>query len=52
MCHHVFIYDDRDKSNNSQTNSSIKYISNMYEGLMQNKLNTYQTHKYVFQSMC
>ena len=28
MCHHVFMYDGRDKYTNSQTNSSIKYISN------------------------
>jgi len=37
MCHHVFIYDDRDKSNNSQTNGLIKYISNIYGGVMQIK---------------
>ena len=26
MCHHVFMYDGRDKTTNSQTNSSTKYI--------------------------
>ena len=27
MCHHVFMYNDRDKNNNSETNGSIKYVS-------------------------
>ena len=26
MCHHVFMYDGRDKTTNSQTNSSTKNI--------------------------
>ena len=26
MCHHVFMYDGKDKTTNSQTNSSTKYI--------------------------
>ena len=26
MCYHVFMYDERDKATNSQTNSSTKYI--------------------------
>ena len=26
MCHRVFMYDERDKATNSQTNSSTKYI--------------------------
>ena len=26
MCHHIFMYDGRDKTINSQTNSSTKYI--------------------------
>ena len=26
MCQHVFMYDGRDKTTNSQTNSSTKYI--------------------------
>ena len=34
MCHYVFMYDERDKNNDSQINSSIKYISNTYEGVM------------------
>ena len=32
MYHHVFMYDGRDKNINSQTNSSIKYISNTHGG--------------------
>ena len=36
MCHNVFIYDRRDKNTGSQTNGSIKYISNIYGGVMQN----------------
>jgi hypothetical protein len=38
MCHHVFMYDGRDKNTNSQTNGSIKYISNTREGVMQNEV--------------
>ena len=38
MCHHVFAYDGRDKNTDSQTNSSIKYISNIYGGVMQNEI--------------
>ena len=38
MCHHVFIYDERDKNTNSQTNDSFKYISNTHEGVMQNEI--------------
>ena len=34
MCHHVFMYDE---DANPQTNGSIKYISNTYESVMQNK---------------
>ena len=36
MCHHVSMYDGRDKNTNLQTNGSIKYISNTYGGVMQN----------------
>jgi len=25
MCHHIFLYDGKDKNINSQTNGSIKY---------------------------
>ena len=32
------MYDRRDKNINSQTNSSTKYISNTYRGVMQNKI--------------
>ena len=32
------MYDGRDKNPNSQTNSSTKYISNTYRGVMQNKI--------------
>jgi hypothetical protein len=38
MCYHVFIYDGRDKNTNSQTNGSIKYISNTHGGVMQKKI--------------
>ena len=34
ICQHVFMYDE---DNNSQTNCSIKYISNTYGGVLQNK---------------
>ena len=30
MCHHVFMYDEKDKTTNSQTNSSTKYIYWIY----------------------
>ena len=35
MCHHVFMYDGRDKNTNSQTNGSIKFILIIYGGVMQ-----------------
>ena len=35
MYHYVFMYDGRDKNTNSHINSSIKYISNTYVGVMQ-----------------
>ena len=38
MCHHGFMYEGRDKNTNSQTNDSIKYISNTYRGVMQNEI--------------
>ena len=38
MCHNVFMYGRRYKNTNSQTNGSVKYISNTYEGMMQNKI--------------
>ena len=38
MCHHVFMYDGRDKTTNSQINSSTKYISNTCGAGMQNKI--------------
>ena len=38
MWHHIFIYDGRDKNINSQTNSSTKYTSNTYGGVIQNKI--------------
>ena len=38
MCHNVFMYGRRYKNTNSQTNDSVKYISNTYEGMMQNKI--------------
>ena len=30
MCYHMFMYDEKDKNNNSQINGSIKYISNIH----------------------
>ena len=36
MYHHIFMYDGRDENINSQTNGSIKYISNIHGGDMQN----------------
>ena len=38
MCHNVFMCDGRDKNINSQTNSSTKYTSNTYGGVMQNEI--------------
>jgi len=40
MYYHVFMYDGRDKTTNSQTNSSTKYIyiSNTCGGGMQNEI--------------
>ena len=38
MCYHVSMYDGRDKNTNSQTNGSLKYISNTYGGVMQNEI--------------
>ena len=38
MCHRIFMYDGRDKNTNSQTNGSIKYISNIHRGVMKNKI--------------
>jgi len=38
MCHHVFMYDGRDKNTDSQTIYSIRYISNTYGGEMQNEI--------------
>ena len=36
ICHHIFIYNGRDKNTNSQINCSIKHILNTYGGA-QNK---------------
>ena len=38
MCHYVSMYDERDNNTNSQTNGSIKYISNTNGGVMQNEI--------------
>ena len=37
ISHHIFIYDERDKNINSQTNISTKNILNTY-GVVQNKI--------------
>ena len=38
MCYHMFMYDEKDKNTNSQTNGSIKYISNIHGDVMQNEI--------------
>ena len=38
MCHHVVMYDGRDKNRYLQINGSIKCILNKYGGVMQNKI--------------
>jgi len=38
ICHHIFMFDGRDKNINSQTNSSTKHILNTYGGVMQNEI--------------
>ena len=38
ICHHIFMYDGRYKNINLQTDSSTKYISNTYGGVMQNEI--------------
>ena len=35
MCHHVLMYDGKDKDISPQVNDLTKYISNTYEGVMQ-----------------
>jgi len=37
ICHHIFMFDGRDKNINSQTNSSTKHILNTY-GCAQNEI--------------
>ena len=43
FCHHIFMYKRRDKNTNfyvvhiAQTKCSIKYISNIYGGMMQSE---------------
>ena len=36
MCHHIFMYDARDKNTNLKINSLIKYILNIHGGVTQN----------------
>ena len=38
MCHHIFMYDGRDKNTNSQINSSIKHIFNTKNGGAHNEI--------------
>ena len=38
MYHYVFMYDGRDKNINSQTNNSVKYISNTYGDVTKNEI--------------
>ena len=32
ICHHIFMYEERDKNTNAQINSSTKHILNIYGG--------------------
>ena len=32
ICHHIFMYNERDKNTNSQINSSTKHVLNTYGG--------------------
>ena len=52
MGHCIFMYDRRDKNPNSQTNSSTKYISNTYGGVMQNKIYCDQIMIYIRFRVC
>ena len=38
MSPYIFMYDGKDENTNSQTNSSTKYISKTYEGVIQNEI--------------
>ena len=38
MCHPVSCMRKRDTNTNSQTNGSIKYVSNTHRGVMQNEI--------------
>jgi len=38
ICHHVFMYYERDKNINSQRNDSINYISYEHGGVIQNEI--------------
>ena len=54
VCHHIFMYKKRDKNINfhvvhiSQTKCSIKYISNIYRGMMQSEKNLLVTKSITF----
>ena len=52
MCYHMFMYDEKDKNTNSQTNGSIKYISNIHAWRCDAKKNLLQldNDKYVFRA--
>ena len=52
MCHHVFMYDGRDKNIISQINSSTKYISNTYRDVMQNEIYCHQITKNINSRAC
>ena len=38
MYYHIFMYGGKDKNTNSQTNDSIKHISNIRGDMVQNKI--------------
>ena len=52
ICHHIFMYDGRNKNTNSQTNSSTKHILNTYGGVMQNEIYCNQIMINIFFGVC
>ena len=38
ICHHIFMYDGRDKNTSSQTNGPIEYVANTRGDVMQNEI--------------
>ena len=46
------MYDGRDKNTNSQINSSTKYVSNTYRGVMRNEIYFHQITKNTNSRVC